>query len=742
MKWGFKFLISIFLFFLVFFLSENQKLRKLELIIYDFNIRKATLKENLPLVIIGIKEDFEKEIGETFSRKHYAEILRILKNENPKLVISDIFFPSFSENKLEDIELLESIKENGRVILPVFSPVRLSKREKFYYVVDKIRGSDPRFEKFALSVGHINVFQDVDQIVRKFPICIKYDNKYFFQLGIEAKRKIEDDFHIDTHEIPVDKDGCFLIRFIEPKNLNKYFISFSDVLKGKFERNFFKDKIVIIGQTIVGAKNADLIPTPFGTYFGVFVQASAIGTTLSGKYIRYVHKNIYTLLYSVFLSLIFSSKILLNTFYTFVIFSGVLVSNFLFIKSGIYFNSVPFLFLTLLYYLFSLFYSLYFTLKKLFQKETMLSFVKEVEEEFTKISNLGESLIKDEVSLVGFMNEELIEKTPFFVLKTILVVAGIESGCLVSLSNDKVEIIVDEGEKIEIKEIEKFVKNVDSSKIINERINGEVKEIAIIPIILLPNFKIYGIFMGKKPTSFSKSRKFTFEDIKFIETLALQGLFAIQNSQLNLILKNAQLETIFRLAIAIEYRDRETGGHIHRVSEYSYLIAEGLGLKKEECILIKNAMPLHDIGKIAIPDHILLKPDKLTDEERKIIEKHPIIGSQMLKGSKSIILQAAEIIALYHHEKFDGTGYPYKVSGRQIPIYGRIATLSDVFDAITSKRIYKEPLKIQEAFEIIDKEKGKTFDPKIVEVFLERKDEVIRIKEKYEKQDYIYENYF
>jgi putative two-component system response regulator len=258
---------------------------------------------------------------------------------------------------------------------------------------------------------------------------------------------------------------------------------------------------------------------------------------------------------------------------------------------------------------------------------------------------------------------------------------------------------------------------------------------AIVPILSFPEFKVFGIFINKKPTIFSKTNNFSYEDINLIQTVSLPGIIAIQNSQLNLILKDAQLETIFRLAISIEYRDRETGAHISRVSEYAYLIAEKLGLKKTECNLIKNAMPLHDIGKIAIPDNILLKPEKLTEEERKIVEKHPIIGAKMLEGSKSIILKAAEVIALSHHEKYDGTGYPYGLSGNKIPIYGRIAALSDVFDALTSKRVYKKIISVDRAFEIIKEEKGKSFDPKLVDIFINAKEEIIKIHRKYEIEE-------
>lgn len=731
MKNFLKFSFAFFIFLLILLLFENKKLEKFELITYDWRLKNSTLKEDIPLVIVGITGDFEKEIGEPFSRKYYSKILKILKEEDAKIVIFDIFFPTFSEKNSEDLEFLKSIKENGKVILPVFSPVKLEKRKGEIYIVDSIRGSAIQFENFALSTGHINTYQDKDQIIRRFPAYIKYREKIYPQIGIEVKRILS-----LKSELPLDSDGCFYIRYIPPNKIMDYFISFSDVIKKNYSKDFFKGKIVLIGQTIVGAKNADLIPTPFGTQFGVFIQASSIATNITGKYIKHINPLFYFFIYSIFLSLIFSnSRVFLNTIYTFffpflILFTSKIFMN----RYGIFFDVIPFLFFTFFYYLAFIFYSLILTVKKLFQKETILKIVKNVEEEFTEILNPVESLKKEDMSFLGFGSEELVEKTPSMVLKTILLTSGIECGCILIKSGKKIEIIAKEGKEIENIDIEEIIKDAKKPKIINKFKGNKIKSLAVIPIFLFPDFSVYGIFINKKPTIFSKKSKFTFEDINLIETLSLQGIIAIQNSKLNLILKEAQLETIFRLAIAIEYRDRETGGHIQRVSNYAYLIGEKMGFKKTECNLIKNAMPLHDIGKIAIPDDILLKPEKLTDEERKIVEMHPVIGAKMLEGSKSIILKAAEIIALSHHEKYDGSGYPYGLSGNEIPIYGRIATLSDVFDALTSKRIYKEPVSIYEGFEIINEEKGKFFDPKIVEVFLKAKEEVIEIYNKF-KQD-------
>jgi len=739
MKYILKFFLAFLLLILISSLYKKNKFEKFEFIIYDSHIRNSTLKETLPLVIIGITGDFEKEIGEPFSRKHYSEILKILKEEKAELIVFDIFFPTFSEKNKEDIEFLNNIKENGKVLLPVFSPVKLKKRESQVYLVESLRGSAPEFERYAFSLGHINTFPDKDQIVRKFPAYIKYGEKIYPQIGIEVCRiRNKSNFIRISNSLPLDENGCFYIRYISPDLINKYFISFSDVLKRKYPDDFFNKKVVLIGQTIVGAKNADLIPTPFGTQFGVFVQASAIGTNLSGKYIKHVNPFPFLFLYAFFISLIFSThKVSLNTIYTFGFTTLFFYfSRFFLDKFGIFFDTVPFLFFTIFYYLSFIFYSLFSTLKKLFQKETILNLVKKTEEEFTEILNPVELFKKEEMSFLGFGSEELIEKTPSMVLKTILVSSGIESGCLVSLYHNKFEIIAKEGEIIENIDIEKIIRNVEKPKIINRIRNNEgIKNMAIVPILSFPEFKVFGIFINKKPTIFSKTNNFSYEDINLIQTVSLPGIIAIQNSQLNLILKDAQLETIFRLAISIEYRDRETGAHISRVSEYAYLIAEKLGLKKTECNLIKNAMPLHDIGKIAIPDNILLKPEKLTEEERKIVEKHPIIGAKMLEGSKSIILKAAEVIALSHHEKYDGTGYPYGLSGNKIPIYGRIAALSDVFDALTSKRVYKKIISVDRAFEIIKEEKGKSFDPKLVDIFINAKEEIIKIHRKYEIEE-------
>ncbi len=198
-----------------------------------------------------------------------------------------------------------------------------------------------------------------------------------------------------------------------------------------------------------------------------------------------------------------------------------------------------------------------------------------------------------------------------------------------------------------------------------------------------------------------------------------------KNSELN----NAYYDTINRLVVASEYKDEDTHDHILRMSRYSALLAEKAGFSKEGVENILFASPMHDIGKIGIPDTILMKPGKLADDEFNEMKKHTIIGSKILEDSKAEILKLAASIALTHHERWDGRGYPYGISGEEIPVTGRIAAIADTFDALTSKRPYKEAYPVEIACDIIIKEKGKQFDPGLTDVFMDSFNDFLIIKE-------------
>ncbi len=196
-------------------------------------------------------------------------------------------------------------------------------------------------------------------------------------------------------------------------------------------------------------------------------------------------------------------------------------------------------------------------------------------------------------------------------------------------------------------------------------------------------------------------------------------------------LHDTRLQVVQRLGRAAEYRDEETGNHILRMSYICERLARAIGWDDERCDLILNASPMHDIGKIGIPDAVLQKPGRFDPEERAIIETHAAIGAELLEGDDSELMTMARDIARTHHEKWDGSGYPSGLSGDAIPIAGRIAALADVFDALTSERPYKTAWTVEAAVDLIRENSGTHFDPALVEVFLRELPHIIVIRERF-----------
>jgi PAS domain S-box-containing protein len=197
-------------------------------------------------------------------------------------------------------------------------------------------------------------------------------------------------------------------------------------------------------------------------------------------------------------------------------------------------------------------------------------------------------------------------------------------------------------------------------------------------------------------------------------------------------LEHSKSEIIERLVRASEHRDEDTGMHVSRMARYCEAVAEMLDLPVGQCKVLRSAAPMHDIGKIGIPDQILLKPGKLTAEEYEIMKGHTTIGAQILSGSSADLVQMAEQIALTHHERWDGTGYPQGLKGEAIPLVGRISAICDVFDALTSQRPYKEAWTVKEALAEIRRSSGTQFDPKVVEAFVAILPRIMAIRAEYE----------
>lgn len=202
--------------------------------------------------------------------------------------------------------------------------------------------------------------------------------------------------------------------------------------------------------------------------------------------------------------------------------------------------------------------------------------------------------------------------------------------------------------------------------------------------------------------------------LPLLEALAAQAAGALANARLSARLREAQFETVFRLSVAAEYRDPDTAAHIQRMSQYSATIARHMGLDAREVELARFASPMHDVGKLGIPDAILMKTGPLTEDEWRVMRLHTRIGTEILGRSDSPIVRASEAVAGTHHEKFGGGGYPLGLRGDRIPTIGRVAALGDAFDAITSRRCYKEALPLEAGLEAAKADAGTHFDPECV----------------------------
>ncbi|MBI5594541.1 MAG: GAF domain-containing protein [Elusimicrobia bacterium] len=212
---------------------------------------------------------------------------------------------------------------------------------------------------------------------------------------------------------------------------------------------------------------------------------------------------------------------------------------------------------------------------------------------------------------------------------------------------------------------------------------------------------------------------FNEEDEGFLRILATIASSSIENAKLYEYLRKSHLETIYRMAMVAEYRDQQdTASHLHRISKYTGLVAAELGLPLDLVEDLRYASPLHDIGKVAIPDSILLKPGKLTPDEYEEMKKHPVYGGRMLENAESRLLKLARNIALSHHEHWDGTGYPYSLKGEEIPLEARIVSVVDVYDALTTRRVYKGAWSVEDTFRYMNEQSGRLFDPKVIDAFV------------------------
>lgn len=224
---------------------------------------------------------------------------------------------------------------------------------------------------------------------------------------------------------------------------------------------------------------------------------------------------------------------------------------------------------------------------------------------------------------------------------------------------------------------------------------------------------------------------FSAKDLEYLTLAASYSGKSLESAMLTHEIEETQKEIIFTMGEIGESRSKETGNHVKRVAEFSYILALGLGMSQDEAELLKMASPMHDIGKVAIPDEVLKKPGKLTDDEFKIMQSHTDIGYNLLKNSKRHILKTAAIVAHQHHEKWNGKGYPCGIAGEDIHIYGRITAIADVFDALGSDRVYKKAWELDRILNLFKEERGHHFDPKVVDTFMDKLPEILKVRDEY-----------
>ncbi|MCM8764622.1 MAG: CHASE2 domain-containing protein [Candidatus Omnitrophica bacterium] len=353
-KWLAPVVILIFVLFCFFYYSLF--LDRLSNTAYDILLRISAGKpeRNIPVALVTATEKFSHQIGHEPNRKDYAELINLL-NES-RIIVSDIFFPSVQSEETDRMLKDSFVARSEKIILPVFTPYKLKKRiNNTGYRVDILIENHPYFQSAVEHLGHINVFPDSDTIVRKCPAFIVFGQRWFPHISLKAlsisgnkqdiKIKKFSGFKKANGIIPVDDDGCFLIRFLKPQAVTEMIYPMEDVLSGKVKPDVFRDKIVVVGHTIMGTKNADLIPTPFGMQFGALVQMQALYTIFSGTYIWKMSREstLAIMIFALFLFLaVFSSPFWKGTrFFIVAIIALFYVSFFLFKYHNFFFDPVP-----------------------------------------------------------------------------------------------------------------------------------------------------------------------------------------------------------------------------------------------------------------------------------------------------------------------------------------------------------------------------------------------------------------
>ena len=356
-------------------------------------------------------------------------------------------------------------------------------------------------------------------------------------------------------------------------------------------------------------------------------------------------------------------------------------------------------------------------LELIFVYLTEVSSTRDYDDIIDILANMGRALTSADRCSVWIVNED---RTKIWTK----VAHGIEA-IEIDIDSGIVGASIISGEKFIIDDVykdERFNKKID------QKTGYVTKSMMVIPMfdnddVIIGAFQVIN-HLGEKGI-------FDENDMKRLMLASTYAAETLISAQLTQEIQDTQKEVVFTMGAIGESRSKETGNHVRRVAKYSKILALAYGFDEEEAELLKQASPMHDIGKVAIPDSILNKPGRFDAHEREIMETHAELGYGMIKNSERPLLKAAAIVAYEHHEKWDGSGYPRKLAGEDIHIYGRITALADVFDALASDRVYKKAWDDERIFKLLKEERGKHFDPKLVNLFFEHLQEILEVREKF-----------
>ena len=354
-------------------------------------------------------------------------------------------------------------------------------------------------------------------------------------------------------------------------------------------------------------------------------------------------------------------------------------------------------------------------LETIFEYVIKLSSLKKHEEILVVLADMGRSLSNAQRCSVWLLSED--KKKLWTKVAHGVEPLEIQSDC--GIVGDAIK----HGKKLIIDDV---YQDLRFNKEIDIQTGYKTKSMMVVPIFDEQN-EVMGAFQVINSRNLSECfEQRDMQRLLLVSSYAAETLIAAKLSQE---IEETQKEVVFTMGAIGESRSKETGNHVKRVAQYSKLFALAYGLSIEEAELLKSASPMHDIGKVAIPDSILNKPGRFNDEERAIMDTHAELGYKMIKNSNRPLLQAASIVAYQHHEKWDGSGYPQGLKGEEIHIYGRITALADVYDALGSERVYKKAWEDEEIYALLHEERGKHFDPKLIDIFFENLETVLEIRQ-------------